>query len=119
MTPTAQLAINAVINEAVAKREFPSEIWINAKDIKLKYVEMPINANGIVVAMSRLPINQQEELDFIKEIKSAVILKKHGASITLIPRIKRPDGKGFMPGPDAIVNGLFFEFKTVTGKIIN
>jgi len=40
-----------------------------------------------------------------------------GASVTLIPRIKRPDGKGFLPGPDAIVNGSFFEFKTVTGKM--
>jgi len=40
-----------------------------------------------------------------------------GSSVTLIPRIKRPDGKGFLPGPDAIVNGSFFEFKTVTGKI--
>jgi len=42
---------------------------------------------------------------------------KHGSSVTLIPRIKRPDGKGFLPGPDAIVNGLFFEFKTVTGRM--
>jgi len=78
---------------------------------------MPKNANGIIVAMSRKPINLQEELDFIKEIKSAIILKKYKASVTLIPRKKRPDGKGFLPGPDAIVNGLFFEFKEVVGTI--
>jgi hypothetical protein len=69
------------------------------------------------VARSRLPINEQEELDFLKEIISATKLKDLGSSVTLIPRIKRLDGKGFLPGPDAIVNGSFFEFKTVTGKI--
>jgi hypothetical protein len=31
--------------------------------------------------------------------------------------MKRLDGKGNLPGPDAIVNGSLFEFKTVTGKI--
>jgi len=117
MIPNKRLAINAAANEAVAQSEFPSETWIYVENIKLNFEKMPNNADGIVVAMSRLPINQQEELDFIKEIKSAIILKKHGASVTLIPRIKRPDGKGFLPGPDAIVNGLFFEFKTVTGRL--
>ncbi|MCL2805605.1 MAG: hypothetical protein FWD26_06675 [Treponema sp.] len=117
MTPAEQMAINAAANEAIAKKEFLSETWISAENIKLHYVDMPKNAEGIIVAMSRLPINQQEELDFIKEIKSAIILKKHEAAVTLIPRIKRPDGKGFLPGPDAIVNGLFFEFKTVTGRM--
>ena len=116
MTSDEQMAKNAAANEAVALREFPNEIWIYAENIKLNYVEVPINADGIIVAVSRLPINQQEELDFIKEIKSAIILKKHEAAVTLIPRIKRPDGKGFLPGPDAIVNGLFFEFKEVVGS---
>jgi len=117
MTSAEQLAINAAANDAVAQKEFSNETWINAENIKLYHVEMPKNADGIIVAMSRLPINLQEELDFIKEIKSAIILKKHGASITLIPRIKRTDGKGFLPGPDAIVNGLFFEFKEVIGTV--
>ncbi|MCL2441863.1 MAG: hypothetical protein FWD13_00140 [Treponema sp.] len=117
MTSAEQLAINIAANEALIKRKFLNETWINAENIKLNHTEIPKYAEGILVAVSRLPINLQEEIDFIKEIKSAIILKKHGAIITLIPRIKRPDGKGFLPGPDAIVNGLFFEFKTVTGKI--
>jgi len=117
MTSDKQLAIKTSINKTVAKREFPNETWIDAEKIKLNHVEIPKNTDGIIVAMSRLPINLQEELDFIKEIKSAIILKKHGACITLIPRIKRPDGKGFLPGPDAIVNGLFFEFKEVIGTV--
>jgi len=117
MTSAEQLARNTAANEALIKRKFPNETWINAENIKLNNLEMPKNADGITVAVSRLPVNLQEELDFIKEIKSAIILKKHGASVTLIPRIKRPDGKGFLPGPDAIVNGLFFEFKEVVGTV--
>jgi len=112
-----RLAKNIAANEAVAKKEFPDETWVRADNLKLHHVNMPQSATGILVARSRLPINKQEELDFLKEIKSAIILKDLGASVTLIPRIKRPDGKGFLPGPDAIVNGSLFEFKTVTGKI--
>ena len=76
MTSAEQLAKNAATNEIVAQREFPNEIWINSKNIKLNHVEMPENADRIIVAESRLPINLQEELDFIKEIKSAIVLNK-------------------------------------------
>jgi len=112
-----RLAKNIAANKAVAKKEFPDETWVGTDNLKLKHVSIPKDAIGILVARSRLPINKQEELDFLKEIKSAIILKGLGSSVTLIPRIKRPDGKGFLPGPDAIVNGLLFEFKTVTGRI--
>jgi len=112
-----QLARNVAANEAVAKKEFPNETWIKIDNLKLDHVTLPKDAVDILVAKSRLPINKQEELDFLKEIISAIKLKNLGASVTLIPRIKRPDGKGFLPGPDAIVNGLLFEFKTITGKL--
>jgi hypothetical protein len=112
-----RLARNITANKATAKREFPNETWFRIDKLKLNHVSIPKDAAGILVARSRLPINKQEEMDFLKEIISATILIKLGSSVTLIPRIKRPDGKGFLPGPDAIVNGSFFEFKTVTGKI--
>jgi len=112
-----QMARNVAANEAVAKKEFPHETWLKADDLKFDNITMPKDAAGILVAKSRLPINKQEELDFLKEVISSTKLKELGASVILIPRIKRTDGKGFLPGPDAIVNGSFFEFKTVTGKI--
>ena len=96
---------------------FPNETWVDADSLKLHYVAIPKNVAGIKIAKGKLPINKQEELDLLKEIKSAIVLKGTGASVTLIPRIRRPDGKGFVPGPDAIVNGSLFEFKTVTGRI--
>jgi len=74
-------------------------------------------AEGIIIAKSRLPANPTEERDLIKEIKSAIILKKHGSSVTLIPRAKDPLSGRFISGPDAIVNGTLFEFKEVTGSI--
>ena len=86
-------------------------------NLKLNHVSIPKDATGILVARSRLPINKQEELDFLKEIKSAIILKDLGASVILIPRIKRPGGNGFLPGPDALVNGSLFEFKEITGRM--
>jgi len=112
-----RLAKGVTANEAAAKKEFPHETWVEADKVKLDHVNMPKNATGILVARSRLPVNKQEELDFLKEVKSAIILKNLGSSVTLIPRIKRPDGKGYLPGPDAIVNGLLFEFKVVTGRM--
>jgi hypothetical protein len=112
-----RLARNIAANETVAKKEFPDETWIKIDNVKLNHVSIPKDAAGILVARSRLPINKQEELDFLKEMISATTLKNLGFVVTLIPRIKRPDGKGFLPGPDAIVNGSLFEFKTVTGRM--
>jgi hypothetical protein len=60
------LAKNMAINEVVAKNKFPNETWIRTENLKLKHVNMPKDAAGILVAMSRLPINKQEELDFLK-----------------------------------------------------
>jgi len=110
-------AKNEAANTAVANNKFSNETWQNADAIKNEFVEVPKGASGIMVATSKLPVNMQEGLEFLKEITSAMVLKSKGASVTLIPRIRRLDGKGFLPGPDAIVNGSLYEFKTVTGKI--
>jgi len=112
-----RLAKNEAANKAVAKKEFPNEIWVRADTIKLKHEKMPENTESIIVAKSKLPINSQEELDFLKEIKSAIILKNHGSSVTLIPRIKDLITGKYIAGPDAIVDGTLFEFKEVTGSL--
>jgi hypothetical protein len=36
-----RLAKNAAANEAVAKKEFPNEIWLEADKLKLDHVSMP------------------------------------------------------------------------------
>jgi hypothetical protein len=110
-----RLAKNAAANEAAVKKEFPNETWVRSDSIKLQHEQMPPDMEGIIIAKSKLPKNPTEEHDLIKEIKSAVILKKHGSSITLLPRVKDPVTGRFLSGPDAIVDGTFFEFKEVTG----
>jgi hypothetical protein len=51
-----------------------------------------------------------------KEIRQGKILADKGTSVYLLPKLKSPDGK-YIPGPDALVNRVLFEFKTVTGSI--
>ena len=108
---------NAEKTKEIADKLFPNEIWGDADKIEFAYAELPDKTDGILVAKSRLPINKSQENDLLKEITSAVVLTSMGASVFLIPRLKRPDGSGDMPGPDAIVNGELFEFKVVTGTL--
>jgi hypothetical protein len=112
-----RLAKNAAANEAIAKKEFPNETWVRSDSIKLQHEQMPPGSEGIIIAKSKLPTNPTEEHDLIKEIKSAVILRKLGSSVILIPRVKDLLSGKFLSGPDAIVDGTFFEFKEVTGSI--
>jgi hypothetical protein len=112
-----QIAKGMAANESLAKKKFPNETWVRSDSIKLQYEQMPPGAEGIIIAKSKLPINPTEEHDIIKEIKSAAILRKHGSSVTLLPKVKDPISGRFLSGPDAIVDGMLFEFKEVTGSI--
>jgi hypothetical protein len=106
--------------EDAAKRIFPHEKWVNAVSIKFKYqgedLDLPIGIENIKVARSRLTHLKNDEQILAKEIKQGKILAEKGASVYLLPKLKSPDGK-YIPGPDALVNGVLFEFKTVTGSI--
>ena len=117
MSTNQRIAKGMAANESLAKKKFPNETWVRSDSIKLQHEQMPSGAEGIIIAKSRLPINPTEEHDIIKEIKSAAILKKHGSSVTLVPRVRDPITGRFLSGPDAIVDGTFFEFKEVTGGI--
>ncbi|GHV26378.1 hypothetical protein FACS189498_4610 [Spirochaetia bacterium] len=98
--------------------DYPAETWLPANTItaRLRYVELPKNLEGISIAGSKFPMNKEDERTLLKEVKQAVILRDHGASVNLLPKAKDPQGR-YIPGPDAIVNGKIFEFKTITGGI--
>ena len=106
--------------EEAAKKIFPHEKWADAVSIKFKYhgedFDLPIGIENIKVARSRLTHIKNDEQILAKEIKQGKILAEKGAYIYLLPKLKSPDGK-YIPGPDALVNGVLFEFKTVTGSI--
>lgn len=117
---------NVKKNEAVAQAAFPKERWVNASTAKLgtgAEYEMPKNADRIMVAQSRLSpskgrtsISDNDARTLAKELRQGGVLTNKGASVFILPKMRGADGK-FLSGPDALVNGSLYEFKTITGSI--
>jgi len=121
------LSENIQKNEAAAESTFPNEQWVDAQSIKLAQegpdFEIPNDIDNIKVAKSRVTpsknhssISDNDARTLAKEIRQAKVLTDRGASVFILPKIKGADGKE-ISGPDALVNGILFEFKTVTGSI--
>jgi hypothetical protein len=89
-------ADNAKKAREAADQVFPNEQW--------KLVE-----NGIYLSPNR-PVG--EKSNYGDELKDAQILRGFGSTIYLVPEVRRASGKKF----DAIVNGLKFEFKNISGN---
>jgi hypothetical protein len=106
--------------EIAAKEAFPHEEWVNAEYICFKHkggeFQIPSDIKNLKVARSRITGKKGDEKILAKEIRQGKILIDRGASVFLIPKIKGSDGK-YIPGPDALVNGVLFEFKSITGAI--
>jgi len=51
-----------------------------------------------------------------KELRQARVLTSRDASVYLVAKTKDAQGRE-VPGPDALVNGTLYEFKTITGSI--
>jgi len=122
-----RLLENIQKNEAAAKSTFPNEKWVNASSLKLVQTgpdfEIPENFENIKIAKSRVTptkgkkhISDNDARTLTKEIRQAKVLTDRGASVFILPKIKMADGRD-IPGPDALVNGNLFEFKTVTGSL--
>ena len=90
---------NALNAQGLASRLFPREQWINID-------------RHIFMAASRAPrsCTQTEILD--KELAQARILAAHGHAVYLLPEY----GPRKTKHPDAVVDGLIMEFKTVSGN---
>jgi hypothetical protein len=105
--------------EKTAKHDYPNEKWINANSTMFKAIVpdgLDKNLESIKIAGSKFPMGKDDERTLLKELKQAVILTGLGAAVYLLPKAKNAQGRN-IPGPDAIVNGLIFEFKTITGGI--
>jgi hypothetical protein len=115
-----QKPCSLMTTEIAAKKEFPHEKWVNAESIRFKQegeeFQIPKDIKNIKVARSRITGKKGDERILAKEIRQGKILTDRGASVYLIPKKKGADGKN-LPGPDALVDGVFFEFKTITGAI--
>lgn len=87
---------NSIKAREAADRVFSGEKWIPYE-------------NGIYLSPNR-PIGTKS--NFIEELKDAQILRNFGSTVYLVPEIRNVGGKKY----DAIVNGLQFEFKNVSGN---
>ena len=114
-TTEERLAINIAVNEAFILRTFPNEEFFSTTDELRKAnkftekLELPENVR---LAKSRIPITKGEQEKLIKELRQACILAKLGYSIYLTPEPGRFKERSF----DAVVNGIQYEFRNITGK---
>jgi len=86
--------------EKEAKRLYPNEKWIQKGD-------------GVFVAESREPKNNNQRKILEKEIKMSEILIEHKHSVYLLPEKESFKNKQ----SDAIVDGARMEYKNITGGI--
>jgi len=114
-------------NEVIAKKLYPKEHWVEASSIKLVQTgpdyAIPQNLENIKIAKSRITpskgkrsISDNDARTLAKEIRQAKVLTNEGASVFILPKARDAQGRD-IPGPDAVVNGVLYEFKTVTGSI--
>jgi hypothetical protein len=99
-----------------AKKDYPNETWLPASAIRLRYVKLPKNLENIYIGKSKFPLNKDDERILLKEVKQAGVLTEKDSIVYLIPKAKDAFGNN-IPGPDAIVNGWYAEFKTITGSL--
>jgi hypothetical protein len=127
ITEQQKLSENIQKNKTAAKSIFPNEQWVDAKLIKMVQegtdFEIPDGIDNIKIAKSRITpsknhssISDNDARTLAKEIRQAKVLTDRGASVFILPKNKGPDGRE-ISGPDALVNGILYEFKTVTGSI--
>ena len=81
----------------LAQHLYPYEEWVTVSD-------------KVFLAASRKPVNNNQEQIVKKELGQAAILEKAGHTVYLIPE----GGKEGEKYPDAVVDNLVMEFKTIT-----
>jgi hypothetical protein len=112
-----RLAKNVAVSEAVAQNQYPNEIFLSST-AKLqsinkftKNIELPKNVH---LAGSRIPQTKGDAEKLKKELRQASILACHGNSVFLTPE----PGRYKVRASDAIVNGVPYEFRNITGKAV-
>ena len=95
--------INAEKAKQTANGLYPREKW-------------ELLESGIFIAKSRMPRSAEQINTLEKELRQARILVVRGNTVYLLPEMSQSNEKR-KKYPDAVVDGLVMEFKTVTGSI--
>jgi hypothetical protein len=93
-------AINAQKAKALADERAPGEIWLELDP-------------EIYIAASRVPKSERQAQILEREREQARVLTAAGHTVYLLPE----HGSRGMKHPDAVVDGMIMEFKTVTGNV--
>ena len=80
------------------------------------YEKWELLENGIFIARSRMPRSAEQVKILEKELQQARILAERGSTIYLLPETAHSYEKR-IKYPDAVVDDLVMEFKTITGSI--
>ena len=91
---------NAQRTKARAEGYAPGELWLEVSP-------------GIFTAASRVPKSEEQIRTYEKELIHARIIAAEGHTVCFLPE----RGPRKVKHPDAIVDGLIMEFKTITGNI--
>ena len=109
------LTTNIAANEDYIKTHYPDENFITDMSQikhKTKYSKGLVIPENVKVAESRIPINSAQRSILRKELLQAKILAKLGYSVYLTPEY----GIYKIRVTDAVINGIPYEFRYVTGK---
>jgi len=116
MPPTKQLAKNVAANESYVKIHYPCEVFLSTtKQLQAisRWTKRFILPENVKVARSRVIIKSNEQQRILKkELKQAGILSVLGISVFLTPEY----GLYKVPETDALIDGIPFEFRNVTGQ---
>jgi hypothetical protein len=112
-----RLAKGVAANEAFIQHHYSGEKFISstAELQKVnKYTTKIILPENVRIVQSRINIKSNEQKRILKkELKQAGILSRMGNSVFLTPEYSAYKVRV----PDAVVNGVPYEFRTVTGTV--
>jgi len=111
-----RLARNTAANEAFIQQHYPDEIFLSDTaqvQAANRYTKKIVLPENVKIAKSRIAIKSNEQQRILrKELRQAGILSRLGNSVYLTPEQFIYQTRV----TDAIVNGVPYEFRNVTGK---
>jgi SPP1 gp7 family putative phage head morphogenesis protein len=105
-----------IANDDYVKKHFPKEKFIADQFVfqsKSKYTKGLYLPENVKIAESRIPINREQRATLRKELRQAGVLSRLGNSVYLTPE----KGGYKKRVTDAVVNGVPFEFRNITGQV--
>ena len=112
-----RLARNQAASEVVAQNQYPNETFLSST-AKLqainKFTKNMTLPKNVRLAGSRIPQTKGDAEKLKKELRQAGIIARHGNSVFLTPE----PGRYKERASDAIVNGVPYEFRNITGKAV-